>query len=84
MTEQIRRIHANSGEIYGSPRVHVVVKREGAHVGRKRVERLMREADLTGVSSRRKGRGFTRRDLKAALASDLVDRDFTASGACSG
>ncbi|MGA5135489.1 DDE-type integrase/transposase/recombinase [Streptomyces olivoreticuli] len=53
-----------------------VLRREGVHVGRKRVERLMREADLAGVGPRRKS--FTRRDPKATLAPDLVQRDFTA------
>ncbi|MDX3698138.1 IS3 family transposase [Streptomyces europaeiscabiei] len=77
LTEQIKEIHAASGGIYGSPRVHAVLKREGVHVGRKRVERLMREADIAGISPRRKG--FTRRDPKATLAPDLVQRDFTAS-----
>ncbi|MGD3109741.1 IS3 family transposase [Streptomyces sp. YGL11-2] len=43
LTEQIRQIHADSGGIYGSPRVHAVLKREGVHVGRKRVERRMRQ-----------------------------------------
>ncbi|WP_438948435.1 IS3 family transposase [Streptomyces atratus] len=60
LTEQIRQIHAASGGNYGSPRVHAVLNREGVHVGRKRVERLMREADITGVSPRRgvrRGRG---------------------------
>ncbi|MEV0186259.1 DDE-type integrase/transposase/recombinase [Streptomyces sp. NPDC050625] len=37
----------------------------------------MREADIAGISPRRKG--FTRRDPKATLAPDLVERDFTAS-----
>ena len=73
LTEQIRQIHADSGGIYGSPRVHAALKREGVHVGRKRVERLMREADIAGVSPRRGG--FTRRDPTATL----VERDFTAS-----
>ncbi|MFF5339694.1 IS3 family transposase [Streptomyces althioticus] len=77
LTEQIKEIHADSGGIYGSPRVHAILKREGVHVGRKRVERLMREADIAGISPRRKG--FTRRDPKASLAPDLVQRDFTAS-----
>ncbi|WP_328493955.1 IS3 family transposase [Streptomyces sp. NBC_00414] len=56
--------------------MHAVLRREGVHVGRKRVERLMREADIAGISPRRKG--FTRRDPKAALAPDLVEHDFTA------
>jgi hypothetical protein len=76
LTGQIREIHADSGGIYGSPRVHAVLKREGVRVGRKRVERLMREAEIAGISPRRSG--FTRRDPKATLAPDLVERDFTA------
>lgn len=31
----IRQIHDESGVIYGSPRVHAVLKREGIHLGRK-------------------------------------------------
>jgi transposase InsO family protein len=76
LAERIKEIHAESGGNYGSPRVHAVLRREGTRVGRKRVERLMREADIAGISPRRKG--FTRRDPKASLAPDLVNRDFTA------
>ncbi|WP_344641669.1 IS3 family transposase, partial [Kitasatospora cystarginea] len=78
LTEEITRIHTDSGGIYGSPRVHATLKREGVHVGRKRVERLMRDADLQGISPRRAGKGFTRRDPGAESAPDLVRRDFTA------
>lgn len=76
LTGQIKQIHADSGGTYGSPRVHAALRREDVHVGRKRVERLMREADIAGISPR--GKGFTRRDPKATLAPDLVERDFTA------
>ncbi|NED70852.1 IS3 family transposase [Streptomyces sp. SID9944] len=79
LTGKIRQVHAVSGGIYGSPRVHAVLKREGIHVGRKRVERLMRQAGLAGISPRR-GKGFTRRDPDAAPAPDLVQRVFTANG----
>ncbi|MEV8109375.1 IS3 family transposase, partial [Streptomyces sp. NPDC088135] len=79
LTGRIRQVHDESGGVYGSPRVHAVLKREGVHVGRKRVERLMREAGLAGISPRR-GTGFTRRDPDADLAPDLVQRDFTANG----
>ncbi|UUU36818.1 IS3 family transposase [Streptomyces sp. CA-210063] len=77
LTGQIRQIHQDSGGIYGSPRIHAVLKREGVHVGRKRVERLMRQSGLAGISPRR-SKGFTRRDPDADLAPDLVQRDFTA------
>lgn len=79
LTGRIRQVHDESGGVYGSPRVHTVLKREGVHVGRKRVERLMREAGLAGLSPRR-GTGFTRRAPDADLAPDLVQRDFTANG----
>ncbi|MDL5206366.1 IS3 family transposase [Streptomyces sp. ALI-76-A] len=49
-TELTGQIHQDSGGIYGSPRIHAVLKREGVHVGRKRVERLMRQAGLAGIS----------------------------------
>ncbi|WPB90107.1 IS3 family transposase [Streptomyces malaysiensis] len=77
LTDRIRQVHQDSGGIYGSPRVHAVLRREGVHVGRKRVERLMRQAGLAGISPRR-GKGFTRRDPDADLAPDLVQCDFTA------
>ncbi|MEH0516709.1 IS3 family transposase [Streptomyces sp. B21-079] len=77
LTGQIRQIHQDSGGIYGSPRIHAVLKREGVHVGRKRVERLMRQAGLAGISPRR-SKSFTRRDPHADVAPDLVQRDFTA------
>ncbi|MFJ6662198.1 IS3 family transposase [Streptomyces sp. NPDC091377] len=75
LTEQIKNIHADFGGIYGSSRVHAALRREGTRIGRKRIERLTREADIAGVSPRRKG--FTRRDPRATLAPDLVNRDFT-------
>jgi transposase InsO family protein len=78
LTGKIRQVHADSGGIYGSPRVHAVLKREGVHVGRKRVERLMRQAGLAGISPRR-SKSFTRRDPDADLAPDLVRRDFNAT-----
>ncbi|MFC8425496.1 IS3 family transposase [Streptomyces sp. NPDC057236] len=53
LTGRTRQVHDESGGIYGSPRVHAVLKREGVHVGRKRVERLMRQAGLAGISPRR-------------------------------
>jgi len=79
LMEQIRVIHTRSRGTYGERRVHAELAALGAHVGRKRVARLMRALGLAGVS-RRKGPRTTVRDREARPAPDLVDRDFTAAG----
>jgi putative transposase len=75
---EIRRIHAESREIYGAPRVHAQLAADGIYVGRKRVARLMKQAGLVGVS-RRRGTRTTIPCPSNRAAPDLVDRDFTAS-----
>lgn len=79
LTERIQTIHERSRGTYGVPRVHAELRAMGTRVGRKRVARLMREADLRGVS-RRKGVTTTLRSESAAPANDLVKRNFAASG----
>ena len=78
LTEKVREIHRRSRETYGSPRVHAELKALGTRCGRKRVERLMRQAGLRGCM-RGKRRGTTRRGTRAAPAEDLVKRDFVAT-----
>lgn len=75
----IRAIHAQSDGVYGSPRIHAMLQRRGERVSRKRVERLMREAQITGVCPGRKMR-TTVRNPGDPLCQDLVNRQFTASG----
>lgn len=77
LLELIRQIHADSDGIYGSPRIHAMLHRRGQAVSRKRVERLMRAADITGVSPGRKIR-TTIRNPADRLSDDLVKRNFTA------
>jgi putative transposase len=75
LTARIREIHTQSRGTYGSPRVHAELRRQGIRVGRKRVERLMAAADLSGLHRRRKGK-TTIRVQGVRVASDLVERDF--------
>jgi putative transposase len=53
LVEQIRSIHQCSGGTYGAPRVHAQLNDQGVAAGYNRVARLMREAQLRGVSRRR-------------------------------
>ena len=50
LVDKIREAHQASRETYGSPRVHAVLKRLGETVGRRRVERLMRDHGIQACS----------------------------------
>jgi putative transposase len=74
----IRKIHDDSQGSYGWPRVHAELRSRGVHVSRKRVARLMRQAGLSGLLTRRRGR-TTIRVPGVRPAPDLVGRDFNPS-----
>ena len=79
LQQRIRTIHLLSRQTYGAPRIHAELQEEGTRIGRKRVARLMKAADLQGVHRRRRTT-TTRRDRTARPAPDLVDRKFFAAG----
>jgi putative transposase len=79
LTERIREIHELNRRVYGSPRIHAeLVLADGARIGRKRVERLMRAAGISGLVARKRGR-TTVRVPGVRVCEDLVDRAFLAS-----
>ena len=78
LVKKILHIHLETKGIYGAPRVHAQLKKEGHKLSKKRVARLMREVGICGVTRRKKWRTTTR-NPKERLAADLVDRAFTAS-----
>ena len=60
LTGRIAEIHQRFRGVYGSPRIHSeLVLADGERLGRKRVERLMRQAAISGLVRRRRGRGRT-------------------------
>jgi len=75
LCERIRELHTKSRESYGARRIHLDLRDEGFRVGRKRVERLMRSASLSGYVKRRRGK-TTIRVQGVRVACDLVERDF--------
>ena len=74
----IRRIHAASGGVYGSPRIWAELKEEGYCCGLHRVARLMRCAGLMGCPKRR-FKVTTQRDPAHSVADNLLQQDFSAS-----
>jgi putative transposase len=76
LTEKIKDIHAASDGTYGARRIHAELRLEhGIRVGRKRVERLMRDAGISGLVARKRRR-TTVRLPGVRVAPDLVERDF--------
>jgi len=75
---EIRRVWAANFEVYGARKVWRQLNREGIHVARCTVERLMRALGLEGA---RRGRAFrvtTQPADAGERPTDLVDRDFGA------
>jgi putative transposase len=50
---KIRSVHAESRKVYGSPRVHAALKKDGLGCGKNRIARLMRENHLSGASKKK-------------------------------
>jgi putative transposase len=77
LTERIRKIHERSRGTYGSPRVHAQLKRDGVHVSKERVERLMREAGIEG-RVRRRYKATTDSSHRRPVAKNILNREFDA------
>ena len=79
LSEKITRIHTDSRETYGAPRIHFELRTLGVRCARKRVARLMRQAGLFGCGGRRRKARTTLRSRteRTLSAPDLVKRNFT-------
>jgi putative transposase len=78
LSAQVAAVHGRSRKTYGSPRVHAELQANGVRVGKKRVERLMRE---NGLQARRKRRFRKTTDSNHPhpIAPNVVARDFEAA-----
>jgi putative transposase len=79
LIDEIRGEHEFAAT-YGSPRVWLELRKRGVKVGRKRVERIMRQNGRKGAYLRRGWKhGSTRQNPRHTAAPDLLGRDFTAT-----
>ncbi len=79
LSEKIARIHRDSRQTYGAPRIHFELRTLGVRCAKKRVARLMREAGLFGCGGRRRKVRTTllSHTERTPPAPDLVKRNFT-------
>jgi putative transposase len=77
LSGKIKEIHTANRGVYGAPRIHAELRMaHGIRVSRKRVERLMREAGISGLVTKKRRR-TTIRVPGVRVADDLVRRHFT-------
>ena len=75
---RIRELHEANYCAYGYRRMWKALLRAGEHLGRGRVQRLMRQAGIQGAKRSGKPWRTTTSDPEAARRPDLVGRDFSA------
>ncbi len=75
--ERIVRIYHQNRQVYGSPRIHAVLRTEGQRCGKRRVARLMRELGLSAKLRKHRTR-TTDSQHEQPVAPNLLNREFTA------
>ncbi len=78
LTQEIRQVFEKHQGRYGSPRIHRELRDQGRSLSRKRVARLMCEAE---IAARRKHRRVltTKRDTTPPVAATVLNRECTAT-----
>ena len=79
----IRAVHVASRQTYGSPSIYQQLRQAGVRVGRKRIERLMREHGILGAMPKRRrltATGLTTADARHGhpIAGNVLNREFSA------
>lgn len=77
ISEQVRKLHRETHGIYGSPRIHRLLRKRGESWGRHRIARIMREEGLQARCMKQFHWISTTRGERPA-APDLVQRVFSA------
>ena len=73
----IGRVFIARRRVYGSPRIHAELRREGRRHSRRRVAQLMREMGLAARRGRRRTPRTTDSRHDLPVAPNLLDRNFT-------
>ncbi len=74
----ISRIFAAQRRVYGAPRIHAELRREGHRHARRRIERLMRDMGLQASRGRRRAPRTTNSRHALPMAPNLLGRPFAA------
>ena len=76
LVKEIKRVHAQSKGVYGSPKVRAELVDMGFSVGRHKVARMMRLEHLRGCPKKRY-RSTTQQDPRYKPATNLLEQKFS-------
>jgi transposase InsO family protein len=77
LVEEIKKTHKNSRGLYGSPRLHAELRKQGQKCSRKRVSKLMKQEKIQ-ARMRKKWKKTTQPSKKAVeIAPNHLDQQFT-------
>jgi putative transposase len=79
LTVHIQTTFVAGRGVYGSPRIHAALRRQGIRCSRKRVARLMRAQGLYAMRPHRRKPRTTDSQHAQPVAPNLLARDFTAT-----
>jgi len=78
LLHEIQAIYQQNQRLYGSPRIHAALKKQGWQCSRKRVARLMRQAHLCSVRQRHRRLHTTNSKHGYPVAANVLNRQFEA------
>lgn len=78
LLDKIRRIHQESFETYGSPRIHAELKANGESYSRRRVARLMKAHGIVAKMAKRFKKTTQQAEKPYFVPEDLIQQDFKA------
>ncbi len=78
LAAEIQQIFLEHRHVYGSPRIHAVLRARGVRCSRKRVVRLMQQLGLS-AGRKRQRKPTTKSDPRARFAPNRLNREFAAS-----
>lgn len=76
LTKEVKRVHAESNQIYGSPKIHKQLGNEGIKTSERTVQRIMAD-ELIRSKTVKKYKATTNSDHKNPIYPNVINQDFT-------
>lgn len=78
LTDQIKLVHKQSRQVYGSPRICAVLNKLGHKCSRKRVAKIMQQNNIQ-ARTRKTWKHFAKSSELSTLAPNLINKKFSAA-----